>query len=112
MLKTATRLKQLRQRTRPFDVEFAGVAIAVPEHKVSQHDIAERAKAVFPHLARLGTLYTNTGIETRYACQPKEWYYERHGWEARTEVFQRHALDLLAEVTLAALANAGIGLKD
>jgi alkylresorcinol/alkylpyrone synthase len=112
MLKTATRPKELRQRTRPFDVEFAGVAIAVPEHKVSQHDIAERAKAVFPHLARLGTLYTNTGIETRYACQPKEWYYERHGWEARTEVFQRHALDLLAEVTLAALANAGIGLKD
>jgi alkylresorcinol/alkylpyrone synthase len=69
-------------------------------------------QAVFPHLARLGTLYSNTGIETRYACQPKDWYYERHGWEARTEVFQRHALALLEEVTLAALANAGIGLKD
>ena len=28
--------------------------LSVPEHKVSQADIAERAKAVFPHLARHG----------------------------------------------------------
>src|ERR1700675_2475444 len=112
MLKTATRTKQARQRTPAFEVEIAGVATAVPPHKVSQDDIAERAKHVFPHLARLGALYTNTGISNRYACQPKEWYYERHGWEARTEVFQRHALQLLEEVTLAAIAAAGIGLKD
>ncbi|HCL62745.1 MAG TPA: chalcone synthase [Rhizobiales bacterium] len=112
MLKTATRTKQARQRTPAFDVEIASVATAVPPHKVSQDDIAERAKHVFPHLARLGALYTNTGISNRYFCQPKEWYYERHGWEARTEVFQRHALQLLEEVTLAAIAAAGIGLKD
>ena len=79
MLKTASKPKETRQRTTGFDVEIAGVAVAVPEHKVSQQDIAERAKAVFPHLARLGALYSNTGIETRYACQPKDWYYERHG---------------------------------
>ncbi len=112
MLKTASRSKETRHRTKAFDVEIAGVAIAVPEHRVSQDDIAERAKEVFPHLARLGTLYSNTGIENRYACQPKDWYYERHGWETRTEVFQRHALDLLEKVTLAALDSAGIGLKD
>src|SRR4029078_5606125 len=94
------------------DVEIAGVAVAVPEHKVSQEDIAERAKAVFPHLARLGTLYSTTGSQSLSACQPKDWYYERHGWEARTEVFQRHALKLLEEVTLAAVAGAGITLKD
>jgi alkylresorcinol/alkylpyrone synthase len=112
MLKTATRPKETRHRTKAFDVEIAGVAIAVPQHKISQDDIAEWAKEVFPHLGRLGALYANTGIEKRYTCQPKEWYYERHGWEARTKVFQRHALALLEEVTLAALANAGIGLKE
>jgi alkylresorcinol/alkylpyrone synthase len=112
MLKTATRTKQARQRTPAFDVEIAGVATAVPPHRVSQDDIAERAKQVFPHLARLSALYANTGISNRYACQPKEWYYERHGWEARTEVFQRHALQLLEEVTLAAIDAAGIGLND
>ena len=112
MLETAAQTIQNRHQARAFDVAIAGVATAVPQHKVSQDDIAERAKAVFPHLARLEGLYANTGIESRYACQPKDWYYERHGWEARTEVFQRHALQLLEEVTLAAIADAGIALKD
>ena len=35
-----------------------------------QDDVAERAKKVFPHLARSDALYANTGIETRYSCQP------------------------------------------
>ena len=112
MLETAARAKQAGQKAQAFDVAITGVATAVPPHKVSQDDIAERARAVFPHLARLDGLYANTGIESRYACQPKDWYYERHGWEARTEVFQRHALQLLEEVTLAAIADAGISLKD
>lgn len=112
MLKTATRTRQARQRTPSFDVEIAGVATAVPPHKVSQDDIAERAKHVFPHLARLGALYANTGISNRYACQPKDWYYERHGWEARTEVFQHHALALLEEVAVGAVAAANIELED
>jgi alkylresorcinol/alkylpyrone synthase len=112
MLETAARAKQAGQKAQAFDVAITGVATAVPPHKVSQDDIAERARAVFPHLARLDGLYANTGIENRYACQPKDWYYERHGWEARTEVFQRHALQLLEEVTLAAIADAGISLKD
>jgi alkylresorcinol/alkylpyrone synthase len=111
MLKTAARTGQSRHRASAFDVEIAGVATAVPAHKVSQEDVAKRAREVFPHLARLGALYGNTGIETRYACQPADWYYERHGWEART-VFQREALSLLEEVALAAVANAGIALKD
>ncbi len=112
MLEAASRLHEAGPKAQAFDVAITGVATAVPPHKVSQEDIAERAKAVFPHLARLDGLYANTGIESRYACQPKDWYYEQHGWEARTEVFQRHALRLLEEVTLAAVADAGIGLKD
>jgi alkylresorcinol/alkylpyrone synthase len=112
MLETAARAEQTRRRTQSFEVAITGVATAVPPHRVSQDDVAERARAVFPHLARLDGLYGNTGIESRYACQPKEWYYESHGWEARTEVFQRHALALLEDVTLAAIADAGLGLKD
>jgi alkylresorcinol/alkylpyrone synthase len=112
MLETAARSERTGRRTQSFDVAITGVATAVPPHRVSQDDVAERARAVFPHLARLDGLYANTGIESRYACQPKDWYYERHGWEARTEVFQRHALELLEEVTLAAIADAGISLND
>jgi len=112
MLETAARTTPAGQRAQAFDVAITGVATAVPPHRVSQEDIAERAKAVFPHLARLDGLYINTGIESRYACQPKEWYYHHHGWEERTEIFQRHALELLEEVTLASIADAGIALKD
>jgi alkylresorcinol/alkylpyrone synthase len=112
MLETAARSERAGRRTQSFDVAITGVATAVPPHRVSQDDVAERARAVFPHLARLDGLYANTGIESRYACQPKDWYYKRHGWEARTEVFQRHALELLEEVTLAAIADAGISLND
>ena len=112
MLETAAQTRPDRLKPQAFEVAIAGVATGVPEHRVSQDDIAERAKAVFPHLARLEGLYANTGIENRFACEPKDWYYERHGWEARTEVFQRHALKLLEEVTLAAVADAGITLKD
>jgi len=112
MLKTANKIGQAHRAAAGFDVEIAGVATAVPAHKISQADISERAKAVLPHLARLEGLYANTGIENRYACEPREWYYERHGWEARTASFQRHALALLEEVTLKAVAAAGIELKD
>lgn len=112
MLETAAGTRPAGHKAQAFDVVITGVATAVPPHRVSQDDIAERAKAVFPHLARLDGLYANTGIESRYACQPKDWYYEGHGWEERTEVFQRHALQLLEEVTLAAIADAGISLKD
>ena len=112
MLKTATVMRQPRQGASRFDVEIAGVATAVPEHKVSQADIAERAKAVFPHLARHDGLYANTGISDRYFCQAADWYREHHGWEERTEIFQRHALSLLEQVTLASVAAAGISLND
>jgi hypothetical protein len=61
MLEAASRPKKARQGARTFDVAIAGVATAVPPHKVSQEDVAERAKAVFPHLARLDGLYANTG---------------------------------------------------
>src|SRR5262245_64788781 len=73
---------------------------------------ARRAKTLFPGLADYEGLFRNTGIETRYMCQPAEWYEREHGWEERSEVFVHHALDLLEEVTLGAVRAAGIELKD
>ncbi|MGZ5863658.1 MAG: type III polyketide synthase, partial [Methyloceanibacter sp.] len=112
MLKTASTTSTNHRLPASFDVEIASVATAVPAYKVPQADIATQAKAVFPHLARLESLYDNTGIETRYACEPPEWYCERHGWEARTAAFQRHALALLEEVALKATDAAGIELTE
>ena len=95
-----------------FNVEIASVACAVPKHKVSQQTIAEGAKRFFPHLEASSGLFTNTGIESRYVCEPPEWYFESRGWEERTESFQRNALALLEDATLRAAAAAGARIED
>ena len=77
----------------------------------AQTQALERAKAVFPQLARMEALYANTGIETRYSCEPHEWCQQPHGWEERTETYQRHALTLLEEVAVEAVAEAGLGAR-
>ena len=112
MLKTSSQGQRADRKQTKFDAKIAAVATAVPEHRICQAEITKRAREVFPHLARLESLYGNTGIETRYACQPPDWYYQRHGWETRTAIFQRHALDLLEEVALKATKAASIGLDD
>ena len=93
-----------------FDVEILSVATANPSFELSQTEATRRAKEIFPHLKALWPLYDNTGIELRYNCQPVEWYLKPHSWEERTAIFQKHALDLLADVTLKATASAGVAL--
>jgi alkylresorcinol/alkylpyrone synthase len=94
------------------DVEVLAVATANPGYKVDQRDAWERARRIFPHLARLEGLYTNTGIDTRYSCVPADWCQTPHSWEERTEIYQRNALELLQQVTLAAVKEAGLLLAD
>jgi alkylresorcinol/alkylpyrone synthase len=112
MLKTARAIFQSRRLKASFDVEITGVATAVPRNKLLQADAARRAKRLFPELADYESLFRNTGIETRYACQPPEWYEQEHGWEERTEIFLHHALDLLEEVAKGTIRVAGVELKD
>ena len=95
-----------------FDVEILSVATANPSFQLSQAEATRRAKEIFPHLKPLWSLYDNTGIELRYNCQPVEWYLKPHSWEERTAIFQKHALDLLADVTLKATASAGVELGE
>src|SRR6266508_2634138 len=100
-----------RRRRTPLNVGIASIATAVPQHKISQEEVTERAKRLFPHLAARGNLYSNTGIDTRYACEPPDWYHERRTWEERSATFTKHAVDLLAEVACKATARAGLKLE-
>jgi alkylresorcinol/alkylpyrone synthase len=93
-----------------FDVEILSVATANPAFRLSQAEATKRAREIFPHLKALWPLYDNTGIELRYNCEPVEWYLKPHSWEERTATFQKHALDLLADVTVKATAAAGVEL--
>jgi alkylresorcinol/alkylpyrone synthase len=96
--------------TRAFDVEIRSVATANPGFQVSQTEAAARAREIYPHLEALWPLYDNAGIDVRYNCEPIDWYLQPHTWEERTRSFQKHALDLLEDVTLAAVKSAGIEL--
>jgi alkylresorcinol/alkylpyrone synthase len=98
--------------TAGFDVEILAVATANPPHLLKQPEAAERVKKLYPHLKVLWRLFDNTGIDTRYNSEPVEWYLSTHSWEERTASFQKHAIDLLERVTLAATEKAGVGLED
>jgi alkylresorcinol/alkylpyrone synthase len=93
-----------------FDVEILSVATANPSYSLDQAEAAQRAKALFPHLRALWKLYDNTGIDRRYNCEPIDWYLREHSWEERTASFQKHAVDLLADVALRTTAEAGVAL--
>jgi alkylresorcinol/alkylpyrone synthase len=112
MLKTAAKARSSVVAPKGFDVVIAGVATAVPLHRLSQDDAARRARSIFPELAGHNALFRNTGIDTRYACEPPDWYEHEHGWEARTESFLNHATELLEQVAREATAAAGLELRD
>ena len=109
------RLPQARARNGAdlrLDVDILSVATANPTYRIDQREAWERARVIFPHLARMEALYINTGIVTRYSCVPPNWCETPHGWEERTATYQRHALDLLQVVSVEAVAEAGLLLED
>jgi alkylresorcinol/alkylpyrone synthase len=93
-------------------VEILSVATANPPIKLRQADALQVARSVFPQFARLEALFANTGIDYRYNCQPLDWYQTPHSWEERTEVFQKHALDLIEKIALDATERAGLKPSD
>jgi alkylresorcinol/alkylpyrone synthase len=101
-----------QRRPVSLNVGIASIATAVPAYKISQQEVTKRAMRLFPHLAQRGSLYSNTGIDTRYACMPPDWYHQRRSWEERSAAFNKHAIDLLAEVACKATARAGLQIKD
>lgn len=88
------------------------VATALPPYRLDQNDALEAARAIFADrmrdFDRLAPVFANTGIETRHAVRPLEWYLEPHGWPERTAAFRQGALDLLEEAAGAALHRAGL----
>lgn len=112
MQKVLTADATLADRDPPLDVEILSIATAVPAHRISQQEVSDRAQRVFPNLARLEGLYTNTGIDIRYSCEPAPWYHEHRTWEEKTAAFKTHALSLLEQVAAKATASAGLEIGD
>lgn len=88
------------------------VATALPPHRLDQDDTLAAARAVFGarmrDFERLAPVFANTGIETRHAVQPLDWYLEPRGWPERSAAFREGALTLLEEAAAKALHRAGL----
>lgn len=101
-----------RQAAGAMDVDILSVATAIPKYAVTQDEMAERARIISPQFAQFDQLYANTAIETRYACEDREWYLTPRSWEERSAVYRRHAIDLLEQVAREAVAKAGLAIAD
>ncbi len=92
------------------------LATATPPHVLDQVETAAVAAEIFKgqvfRTPDLLSIFENTGIRTRKAVRPLEWYAQPHGWPERNEVYLENAQALYVEVAEKALAAAGMEAGD
>jgi alkylresorcinol/alkylpyrone synthase len=99
---------------KPRDLPHASLlslATATPPDTFAQRDVADImqrqfAEAFLRHPTLAG-VFTSSGIRTRHAARPLDWYLAPRGWPERTAVYREVAGDLFVEVAGKALAAAG-----
>ena len=100
----------------PADVSICGIATAYPSIVLTQAEIAAKAAEVFGHrpdlMDRMARTYGHSGVVTRHSCVPLDWYSQSHGWPERMALFEQHALHLMTEAGLSALATANVAARD
>jgi alkylresorcinol/alkylpyrone synthase len=88
------------------------LATAVPPNELRTPDVIREATSIFAgrhkDFERLMPVFGNSGIAKRYSVCPYEWFRSDQGWPERTAAFIEGASLLFAEVTRAALAQAGL----
>ena len=86
------------------------VATAVPRYRLDQAEVAEAAARVFDRqgseIERLMPVFDNAGVTTRYSSVPMDWYFQRHGWRERNQLYVENAVELLGNAASEALAEA------
>ena len=96
---------------------LVSVATALPGHRVPQAEARALAERMFgPAMSaldrRLLGVFDNSGIETRWTCEPLEWYETKRGFGEMNEAYVRHAVALGARAIAAALERAGLAPGD
>jgi alkylresorcinol/alkylpyrone synthase len=93
-------------------VDIEAIATAVPSFQVTQDTAREQARAYFKRLGYMEAIFQNSGIGTRYSCVPIPWFLRDHGWRERSELFHKHALELLEQAATRALDSAQKSARD
>lgn len=97
-------------------VKLVSLAVAAPEHVISQKQAAEASARLFGdrfedfrHLARV---FDSAGIDKRHAARPLSWFDEPHGWQDRMEAYAEVAGALFVKTATSALLQTGLEASD
>lgn len=92
------------------------LATAVPPHRLTQAEAADRTRDLFAHrlpdFGRIARIFKSTGIESRYLVKPIEWYLEPVGWPERTAAYLEGAQELFVAAAEKAMEVAGCRASD
>ncbi|MEM7565862.1 MAG: type III polyketide synthase [Pseudomonadota bacterium] len=93
-----------------------GFAKALPPHRFAQDEVFRTFRDTYghkiPRFDRIEEIFVNTGIETRYAVRPVDWFKEEQGWPERTQAYLDGADALFREAAGKALEAAGLESAD
>jgi alkylresorcinol/alkylpyrone synthase len=88
------------------------IATATPDHIIDQILAAARAVELFGgkvfRAPDILSLFANTGIRTRRAVRPMDWYAEPHPWAERNAIYLEEAEQLWLAAAKAALDRADV----
>jgi alkylresorcinol/alkylpyrone synthase len=88
------------------------LSTVVPPHELDQHQVAERARALFgsriKNFDRLARVFASTGIERRYSVCPIDWFEQQRGWPERTSAYLEGACALYERVVRDVLEVSGL----
>jgi alkylresorcinol/alkylpyrone synthase len=91
-------------------VRIAGLATAVPPHKLERDFVAAEAKRIFARFGddfeRMAQVFFTAGIDRRHSVCPVEWFETAKGWDDRAERFLEGATALFRQTATDALAQA------
>lgn len=87
------------------------LATGTPPHRISQTEVREVARQVFPRMAaraRMLDVFDNALIETRSFARPLDWYREKRGFGEKNAAFVEEARALILRLAREALTRAEI----
>jgi alkylresorcinol/alkylpyrone synthase len=88
------------------------VATAVPPYRIDQNEAAAGARLVFgdryEEFERMVQVFETSGIRSRYAAKPLEWFIQPLGWPERNAAYLEAACELFVDSATQALQRAGL----
>jgi predicted naringenin-chalcone synthase len=96
----------------PKSTVLLSLACASPPHQFLQAEVGTQARRLFGpkfrDFERLFPVFRNTGIRSRQAVKPMEWYFQDRSWPERTAAYLEGAVDLFCDAASQALEGAGL----